>query len=550
MKTLLTFLVLSSVAWGQYAASGSGSANANATINSKPAIQSGAAIASGNCTSGKDFWIDTAIPSLFGCTALNTWSLMGDTNVYNVKAYGAVGDGSVDDTAAIQAAINAIPNAGTVRGGTLFFPPGKYKIATNSLDFGTKRNIHILGSTNGASFNDAAGFESGVHLIASTDNLVLMHFDGGGTINNGDGPLIENLNFTDSTPTGHTAILLQIVNTDRWAIRNCAFRLALTGIDVETGHDPPWSYTSYDNGFGMIEQSSFYRNTTSVSAPSTFGFMWIGGIVNQLSTQTALAGGTGVDSAQAIRMFGVATFGGKAIDITCGYCSFIGNYFEQSSSIISGGAGFSIGRNNQFIANETSGGANAASVTALALGANVKYNSVRDNAFLGWTNTVTDAGTGNQISDPEFHGVLPPAQGGIGATSFALAGLATLASPVFTGTVTEPLLATTTNCAATGSGANPSVAACVAASSGAFSCATAASAGTCTVNTTAVTANSRIFVQPSAAEGANIGVTCNTTADTGLTAPRISAKVAATSFTINLGTFGTNPLCFNYWIVN
>ena len=43
---------------------------------------------------------------------------------------------------------------------------------------------------------------------------------------------------------------------------------------------------------------------------------------------------------------------------------------------------------------------------------------------------------------------------------------------------------------------------------------------------------------------------CNTTADTGLTAPRFSAKSAGTSFTINLGTFSTNPMCFNYWMVN
>ena len=109
---------------------------------------------------------------------------------------------------------------------------------------------------------------------------------------------------------------------------------------------------------------------------------------------------------------------------------------------------------------------------------------------------------------------------------------------------------TTTNCAAVGTAANPSVASCSAAPSGSFSCATNASTGTCTVNTTVVTTNSRIFVQPSVAEGANLSVTCNSTADTGLTAPRLSAKVNGTSFTINLGTFATNPLCFNYWVVN
>jgi hypothetical protein len=65
-----------------------------------------------------------------------------------------------------------------------------------------------------------------------------------------------------------------------------------------------------------------------------------------------------------------------------------------------------------------------------------------------------------------------------------------------------------------------------------------------------VTANSAIFVQPSAAAGTLLSVTCNTTADTGLTAPRLASISTGTSFTINLGTFATSPLCFNFWIIN
>ena len=43
---------------------------------------------------------------------------------FNVKDYGAVGDGVADDTAAIQATINAANTAG---GGTVYFPSGDYK---------------------------------------------------------------------------------------------------------------------------------------------------------------------------------------------------------------------------------------------------------------------------------------------------------------------------------------------------------------------------------------------------------------------------------------
>lgn len=118
------------------------------------------------------------------------------------------------------------------------------------------------------------------------------------------------------------------------------------------------------------------------------------------------------------------------------------------------------------------------------------------------------------------------------------------------GSAKAQLYTTTSNCAATGTAANPSVASCSAASAGSFSCATNASTGTCTVNTTAVTANSEIFItgRNDTTTGTRLGVTCNTGITTAI--PEISAVVAATSFTINLGTFTTNPECFSYFIVN
>lgn len=46
--------------------------------------------------------------------------------VFNVKAYGAVGDGVTDDSAALTAAYNALPSTG----GVIFFPAGIYKITS------------------------------------------------------------------------------------------------------------------------------------------------------------------------------------------------------------------------------------------------------------------------------------------------------------------------------------------------------------------------------------------------------------------------------------
>lgn len=47
--------------------------------------------------------------------------------VFNIRAYGATGDGTTDDTAAIQAAIAD----SAVAGGTIVFPPGTYRVGKN-----------------------------------------------------------------------------------------------------------------------------------------------------------------------------------------------------------------------------------------------------------------------------------------------------------------------------------------------------------------------------------------------------------------------------------
>lgn len=147
-----------------------------------------------------------------------------------------------------------------------------------------------------------------------------------------------------------------------------------------------------------------------------------------------------------------------------------------------------------------------------------------------------------------FPGLCP--SGSNGALTFDQAGGCTTHAAITAGTITGDGYATGTNCSATGTAANPSVASCSSAAAGSFSCATNASTGTCVVNTTAVTANSEIFVtqRSDTTTGTRLGVTCNATLSTAIT--EITAVTAATSFTINLGTITTNPECFSYLIVN
>lgn len=138
--------------------------------------------------------------------------------------------------------------------------------------------------------------------------------------------------------------------------------------------------------------------------------------------------------------------------------------------------------------------------------------------------------------------------------------LAPLASPTFTGTPAAPTAATGTNTtqlastafvqresqltlANCSSSASPAV--CSAAYAGSVT--VAASATTKVVNTTAVTANSQILLTFDSSLGTKLSVTCNTT----YTDAWVSARTAATSFTITVASAPTtNPACFSYRIIN
>lgn len=86
--------------------------------------------------------------------------------VYNVLDFGAKGDGVSDDTAAIQYAIDYITEH---NGGTLYFPRGKYRLATIQSDRnGMKAHIFVRDKLQAAD---------------STLNSIMLRFKGQSTIN-------------------------------------------------------------------------------------------------------------------------------------------------------------------------------------------------------------------------------------------------------------------------------------------------------------------------------------------------------------------------------
>ncbi len=77
-------------------------------------------------------------------------SLFDGAHVVNVKDYGATGNGSTDDAAAIQSAVAAV----TGTGGTVYFPPGTYKVGTSIVP---ANNVALIGSGVGSAVIAPAG---------------------------------------------------------------------------------------------------------------------------------------------------------------------------------------------------------------------------------------------------------------------------------------------------------------------------------------------------------------------------------------------------------
>jgi hypothetical protein len=135
---------------------------------------------------------------------------------FNVRDYGAVGDGTTNDTAAINAACAALNAAG---GGTLYFPAGTYSTtgghyvsAGEVIGQGrTVSRLKVTGSGNALTINKGV-------LV---DNLTLYHLS--------TGPDYFDPTTGISRPTGGSGIQILGSNSpgglaNNWTIRNCTIR--------------------------------------------------------------------------------------------------------------------------------------------------------------------------------------------------------------------------------------------------------------------------------------------------------------------------------------
>ena len=90
--------------------------------------------------------------------------------VFNVKAYGAVGDGVTDDIAALNSALTA---ADAADGAIIYFPPGTYILAS-TWDFSSRENITVTGTQATLKAKDASNLDWMI-LVSASKHIV---FDG------------------------------------------------------------------------------------------------------------------------------------------------------------------------------------------------------------------------------------------------------------------------------------------------------------------------------------------------------------------------------------
>ena len=154
--------------------------------------------------------------------------------ITNVLDFGAVGDGVADDTAAIQAAIDSLPNQtsnqGTVgEGGQIFFPSGIYKITAPIVIGANDRSVELIGAGKGRSIINVAFDGIGIN-VEGTDS-------GAGYTKNF---VLRDMRLQSTTVTGRTAgtKLLSIKYLQYFTIERCWFQgETYNGIYIEDALD-------------------------------------------------------------------------------------------------------------------------------------------------------------------------------------------------------------------------------------------------------------------------------------------------------------------------
>ena len=146
-------------------------------------------------------------------------------NVVSVKDHGAIGDGVADDTAAIQAALDASHASGI---GTVTIPNGVY-LLSDAVKFYSGQ--HIIGEP-GTVLLQRDGNTGG-----SWGNLMRNYYVGSGGYDATENVTIEGITFDGGAQEDAPATLLAFCHAKNITVRGCTFINGFSGGEVGNGHD-------------------------------------------------------------------------------------------------------------------------------------------------------------------------------------------------------------------------------------------------------------------------------------------------------------------------
>ena len=211
---------------------------------------SGIITSTGGFVGGLTGIASTATTALgFSTTAsINTSGIITATGGFSgmwisAKNFGAKGDGTTNDTVAIQNALNSLTS-----GGTLYIPPGTYIVSAAAgtdafAAIGVPSNVRIVGAGVSATYIKQSGSLTNKDLVSSrgNNNINIEHitFDGN-DITNGDGTTSVNKS------------LLSFVFTDNISVKNCSFiKFDQQGLFLNSVVN------------GIVKDNYFYRTSTA-----------------------------------------------------------------------------------------------------------------------------------------------------------------------------------------------------------------------------------------------------------------------------------------------